>query len=316
MKRLAIALAALASALPALALAQDGETTKPPSAKEVLDAAPRSAWQEVRPEDLLIFELNPAPDGSERRIVLQLMREPWSQKWVRNIRKLAKARWWDTHSSVYRIAPGFVAQWGDPDEDRAPLQGLEPVGKDDFTHRLPAVAQLADPCADRKLDNSFCDPYAPAVSFEDGWPIGTDGVRDWPLHCPGMVGVARDVDPATGLGDTLYTIIGHAPRRLDRNLAVVGRVVEGLDLLRTQPPGTGEMGFYAAGQDPLEIQWARLASDLAPEARPRFKYLETESGTFAQWLAATGRPNEFYTTVPTDYDICALTYPVREIEGE
>lgn len=315
MNRLIPALAALALALPGSTQAREEEGAKPPTAKEVLDAAPGSAWQEVRPEDLLVFALNPAPDGAERRIVVQLMSEPWSQKWVRNIRKLAKGRWWDTHSSVYRIAPGFVAQWGDPDEERTPLKGLEPVGKSDFTHQLPAVTQLVDPCRSRQLDNSFCDSYAPVAAFEGGWPTATDGTQDWPLHCPGMVGVARDVDPSTGLGDTLYTVIGQAPRRLDRNLAVVGRVVEGLDLLRTQPPGTGEMGFYAEGQDPLEIEWARLASDLAPAARPHYEYLKTDSATFAEWLAATGRPNEFYTTVPDDYDICALAYPVREMEN-
>ncbi len=315
MNRLIPALAALALALPGSTLAQEGEAAKPPSAKEVLDAAPAAAWQEVRPEDLLVFELNPAPDGTERRIVMQLMGEPWSQKWVRNIRKLAQARWWDTHSSVYRIAPGFVAQWGDPDEERAPLEGLERVGRADFTHPLPRQAPLADPCGDRVLDNDFCDSYAPSAAFKGGWPTATDGAQDWPLHCPGMVGVARDVDPSTGLGDTFYTVIGHAPRRLDRNLAVVGRVVEGLDLLRTQPPGTGEMGFYADGQDPLQIRWARLASELPAKDRPRYKYLKSDGATFAGWLAATGRPSEFYATVPSDYDICSLTYPVRKIEG-
>ena len=298
------------------AFAQEAETPAPPSPKEVLEAAPADAWQEIAPVDLLVFQLAPAPDGSERRIVVQLIDAPWSQKWVRNMRKLAAGGWWDTNSWVYRIAPGFVAQWGDPNEDRAPMEGLEEVGRADFIHPLSEPVSLPNPCEDRVFDNAFCDAYAPVAMFKGGWPVATDGTADWPLHCPGMVGVARDVDPATGRGDTLYTIIGHAPRRLDRNLAVVGRVVEGLDLLRTQPPGAGEMGFYAEGQDPLKIEWARVASDLKPDARPHYKYLKTDSDTFVEWEAALVQPNPFYSDPPSDYDICALTYPVRAAESE
>ncbi|GAA3255116.1 hypothetical protein GCM10020258_13330 [Sphingomonas yabuuchiae] len=42
-----------------------------------------------------------------------------------------------------------------------------------------------------------------------------------------------------GVGAELYTIIGHSPRGLDRNIAVVGRVVDGMDALSTLPRGTG-----------------------------------------------------------------------------
>ena len=76
------------------------------------------------------------------------------------------------------------------------------------------------------------------------------------------------------------------------------------------------MGFYAEGQDPLTIAWARVASDLAPDARPQYKYLKTESDTFAQWQTALIQPNPFYSEPPSDYDICALTYPVRQVKGE
>src|SRR3546814_4006058 len=50
--------------------------------------------------------------------------------------------------------------------------------------------------------------------------------QEWLTHCYGAVGVARDVDPQTGSGSSLYAVIGQAPRRLDRNLAIAGRVLE------------------------------------------------------------------------------------------
>ena len=108
MKNAITLLAALA--LGTSAFAQEAETPAPPSPKEVLDAAPADAWQEIAHDNLLVFQLAPMPDGSERRIVVQLIDAPWSQKWVRNMRKLAAGGWWDTNSWVYRIAPGFVAQ--------------------------------------------------------------------------------------------------------------------------------------------------------------------------------------------------------------
>mgnify|MGYP001984542394 CR=1 FL=1 len=153
MKRAITLIAALA--LGTAAFAQEAESPPPPSPKEVLEAAPADAWQEIAPVDLLVFQLAPAPDGSERRIVIQLMDAPWSQKWVRNMRQLAQGGWWDTNSSVYRIAPGFVAQWGDPNEDRAPMEGLEEVGRADFIHPLSEPVSLPNPCEDRVFDNAF-----------------------------------------------------------------------------------------------------------------------------------------------------------------
>lgn len=35
-----------------------------------------------------------------------------------------------------------------------------------------------------------------------------------------------------------------SPRRLDRNIALVGRVLQGMELLSALPRGTGRLGFY------------------------------------------------------------------------
>src|SRR3546814_13263679 len=53
-----------------------------------------------------------------------------------------------------------------------------------------------------------------------------------------------------------------APRQLDRNIALVGRVIEGIGLLASLPRGSGDLGFYAAGERRLPILSVRLASDL------------------------------------------------------
>ena len=49
-------------------------------------------------------------------------------------------------------------------------------------------------------------------------------------------------EPDTGTGGELYAIIGHAPRQLDRNIALVGRVVQGIEQMSSLPRGTEALG--------------------------------------------------------------------------
>ena len=59
-----------------------------------------------------------------------------------------------------------------------------------------------------------------------------------------MVGVGRDNDENSGGGTELYVIIGHSPRNLDRQLTMLGRVVQGMEIMSSFPRGTGDIGFY------------------------------------------------------------------------
>ena len=130
------------------------------------------------------------------------------------------------------------------------------------------------------------DPYASAATFEQGWPIGLARDSLWPVHCYGMVGVGRNYSPDTGSGAELYTVIGHAPRHLDRNIAVVGRVVEGIEHLSRLPRGTGELGFYETPAERTVIRSARLASELPEAERPQLEYLDSDSESFTRYAAA------------------------------
>src|SRR6202000_1894163 len=88
------------------------------------------------------------------------------------------------------------------------------------------------------------DGYAPKAGFDAGFAVASDGEREWMVHCYGAVGVGRDLKPDTGDGSELYAVIGQAPRHLDRNITVVGRVVQGMELLSALPRGGETMGFY------------------------------------------------------------------------
>ncbi|WP_420606541.1 peptidylprolyl isomerase [Novosphingopyxis sp.] len=173
------------------------------------------------------------------------------------------------------------------------------------------------------------DSYASWVEFWNGWPLANsdaDGSKFWPVHCYGMVGVGRDLSPDTGTGAELYTVIGQAPRHLDRNIALVGRVIEGMEHLSSLPRGTGDLGFYEDPAQRVPIVSVRLASEM-PEAapasssealgqlkRPRLEYLSTEGPTFAAYAdARANRRDPFFNVPAGGADICNIPVPVRRV---
>jgi len=127
-----------------------------------------------------------------------------------------------------------------------------------------------------------------------------------------MVGVGRDLAPSVGSSAELYAVIGHAPRALDRNIALVGRVIEGIDALSSLERGTGKLGFYGDGQKPTPIVSARLASAMPAGERPQFEYLSPASPDFARYLhARENREPPFFTVPAGGADLCNVPVPIR-----
>gem|GEM_PF-240550 len=169
--------------------------------------------------------------------------------------------------------------------------------------------------------NKQGDTYAPLSSVAMGWPIAADLTANgqgsgkfWPVHCYGMVGVGRDYAPDTGSGAELYTVIGHAPRHLDRNIALVGRVIEGIEHLSSLPRGSGALGFYTEDEADKRtpILSIRVVSDLPEAERPAYEFLNTESQTFARYAnARANRRDPWFIRPAGGADICNIPVPVR-----
>lgn len=331
-----------ATAAAALLLPVHAEEAAPaPSPGEIVEAAAAGEWVRIAPSDLLVMDLAPDAAGKPRSVVIQLMPPPFSQGWIGNIRKLAAAHWWDG-TAVTRVQDNYVAQWGDPDgEDPAkakPLpEGLATVPESEYVAgvRMEAITGPKGvghryaplPAGDLK------DVYATFAGFFHGWPVAGNHESDnpatvrgmlpllkdmptvvWPVHCYGMVGVGRNLSPDTGSGAELYAVIGHAPRHLDRNIALVGRVVSGIEHLSSLPRGTGPLGFYADPAQRVPIASVRLASDLPESARPAFEYLSTESDSFARYAdARANRRDPFFIRPAGGADICNIPVPVRAV---
>ncbi|PKP88146.1 MAG: peptidylprolyl isomerase [Alphaproteobacteria bacterium HGW-Alphaproteobacteria-17] len=328
MKHLLPAAAAASLALPVTAQ----EPAPIPSPGEIAAAAPASDWIAIAPSDLLVMDLSPDAKGKPRRVVIQLMPAPFSQGWIGNIRKLAAAHWWDG-TSVNRVQDNYVVQWGDATEKKALPEGLVTVAESDYqvsepAQLMPIIQKLyenkeqlkalvkqqrsAKPLVVYVPDmRTKVDPYAGFQGFANGWPLaGSNGV--WPVHCYGMVGVGRNLSPDTGTGAELYTVIGHAPRHLDQNIALVGRVISGIEHLSSLPRGTGALGFYETEAERVPILSVRIATELVAAEQPRFEYLSTESDSFARYAdARANRRDPFFIKPAGGADICNIPVPVR-----
>ncbi len=294
--------------------AQNMDAAKPaPSPGEIVAAAPASDWEAIAPSDLLVMDLAADTKGKARRVVIQLVpRALFASYHVENIRVLAAARWWDG-TSINRVQDNYVVQWGDATEKKPLPEGMSKVdesvyltnesGTRDGRKKMEKYRPLA-----RLLRR---DAYAPYTDFEDGWPWASDlDGNMWPVHCYGMVGVGRNLSPDTGTGAELYTVIGHAPRHLDRNIALVGRVIEGIEHLSSLPRGTEALGFYKTAEERVPILSVRMGPEI--KALPTFQYLSTQSVTFARYAdARANRRDPFFIKPAGGADVCNIPVPVR-----
>ena len=268
---------------------------KPLTPPDVIAAAPASAWRAIPADDLLVLDLK-----SGTRIVIQLA-PAFAPVHVANIRQLARSHWWDG-AAIYRVQDNYVAQWGHNDERKMP-SGV--VAKPPAEYDRPAKGLTVTPFLYR-------DAYAPATGFAGGWPVAVRGDRANLTHCYSTVGVGRDLAPDTGTGGELYAIISGAPRALDRNIAIVGRVISGIEAMSSLPRGPAPMGFYKDRSSDTPIATTRLASDIAAAERPSFDVMDTTSPTFARLVGLrANRHDAFYERPAGGVDLCASPVPVR-----
>lgn len=303
--------AAICAALPVSA--QEAKTYPAPS--EIVAAAKAEEWVAIAPSDLLVMELATDSKGKPRRVVIQLIPTPFSQGWVSNIRKLAAAKWWDG-TSINRVQDNYVVQWGDATEKKALPEGLAVVPESEYVAKSTDVmivdGEASGFMRSPSVGNLKHDAYAAETGFASSFPVGRhwQSREIWPTHCYGMVGVGRNLSPDTGTGAELYTVIGHAPRHLDRNIALVGRVIEGIEHMSSLPRGTGALGFYEKEEERVPILSVRLGNEAKDV--PAFEYLSTDSASFTAYAdARANRRDPFFNVPAGGADICNIPVPIR-----
>lgn len=295
---LGLALLATAS-LHAASVPTPKELPPRPSVADVVKASKSAEWRPLDPENTMYMEL---PAG---RVIIELA-PAFAPNTIANIRALVRERYFDG-LFVIRAQDGFVVQWGDPDEENPrPFKAAKTV-KAEFTVPIKRAGTFT------RLKER--DVYAPEVGHANGFPVARDPAKGeaWLPHCYGMVGVARDNGADTGNGSQLYTVIGHAPRHLDRNITVVGRIVSGMPLLSVMPRGTAAAGFYEKAEQRTPIASVRMAADVPEAERSRFEVMRTDSASFQAVVEAQRNRGGPWTKVAAGHiDLCNAPIPVRE----
>lgn len=283
----------------ALTNAQAAELPARPTVADVVKQTTPADWRALDPANTLYMEL---PGG---RVVIELAPR-FAPLYAANIRLLAREHYFDG-LAVIRAQENYVVQWGDADEQHPrPFNSAKATLPAEFT--IPASSE---PAFVRLPDG---DVYAPEVGHANGFPVARDPAtkQAWLTHCYGMVGVGRDTAADSGNGSSLYVVIGQAPRHLDRNITMVGRVVAGMSLLTTLPRGTGPLGFYAQPSQYVPISTLRLAADVPQAQRSHLEVMRTDSTAFQSVLdAQRNRGGPWTKFAAGKVDLCNAQIPVR-----
>jgi len=283
------------------AYAADDAKTKTLTMAEVLAASKPSDWRQISPENTLYLEL------TNGRVIIELA-PAFAPLHVANVMALAREHYFDG-LTILRCQDNYVTQWGDPEADK-------PERKRKIQHAKATLPPEFDRALDPKLPFTLLpdgDVYASEVGFSDGFPVARDPKtgKMWLIHCYGMVGAGRDAAADSGGGTELYVVIGHAPRHLDRNVTLLGRVVQGMEMLSAVPRGKPPMGFYEPSQH-IPIKTIRVAADVPPAERTNLEVIRTDTPTFQQLIESRrNRREDWFHFQAGKIEVCNVPIPVR-----
>ncbi len=254
-------------------------------------------WRQLDPENIAVMTLH------EGRVVIEL-HPGFAPETVAQFKQLVQSRFYDG-LSFYRVIDNFVAQGGDG-SDMGELSDSPLINAEfeiDWSDKMPfMLAQEKDPFADQ-------------TGFIDGFAVGRDLKTKsvWLTHCPGVVAMARNDDPDSSRTD-FYIVIGQAPRYLDRNLNVFGRVVEGMSIVQRIVRGPeSNAGVFLDDTSATRIRSLKLMSELPENERETTYVMDTSSAVFKDLLdGRRKREQKFFKHKPPPVlDVCQVPISAR-----
>lgn len=260
-------------------------------------AQEETLWREVDTENLVYMEL---PSGT----VLIELNPVFAPRTVEQFRDLVRNRFYDG-LGFYRVIDGFVAQGGDG-SDLGELSD-KPTIEAEF---------------ERKWDEEMLWQYAqepglfaPQTGFVDGFAAGRDPEEKkiWLTHCPGVVAMARNNDKDSSRSD-FYFVIGQAPRYLDRNMNIFGRVIDGMEFVQQIARGPKDNnGIFRDETKITRMRSMRLAADISEDERMTAYVVDTNSVGFLDSLEARRERKQafFHHKPPEVLDVCQVPLGVR-----
>ncbi|MEM8937351.1 MAG: peptidylprolyl isomerase, partial [Pseudomonadota bacterium] len=254
----ALGAAAIVALSGALAQSNDASQRTP---QQIIEEAPADAWRAVDLENALLMDV---PAG---KIVIEL-RPDFAPLHVAQIKTLAREKFYDG-LTFHRVLEGFVAQGGDPNGDGtggSALPNIEP----EFARDTNAVQNFTEIGRDR---------ISPRVGYVDGMPVAAQpealrafkvdrSVDLWPLHCPGVMSMARATLPNSA-NSQFFLMLGDSRLNLDRRYSGWGWIIDGFEATRRinrgEPPDR-----------PTPIMRVRVAADAPAQDQPEIQVLRTD----------------------------------------
>lgn len=251
-----------------------------------------SAWRTVAPENLLVI------DTSKGRILVELAPE-LAPGHVERIRLLAGRGFYDGQV-WHRVIDQFMAQTGDPlgtGEGQSPYPDL----KAEFTFRRDSQTPFTAVAAPAGAVLGFLHSL-PVQTQPDAYMATTADkkVHAWGLYCPGVAGMARDEAPDSA--NSQFFLMRQPYPSLDKRYTIWGRVVSGLDVVRSLKASPNPDGIVTG---PDQMTRVRVASDLPQAERPSVQVLDTASAQF-RTLAEAARQAK-----GADFSVCDIDLPVQ-----
>ena len=233
-----------------------------------LVAAAPSDVRQLDPENTLVI------DTTKGRIVVEL-RPEFAPQAVARIKLLAREKVYDG-LQFHRVIDGFVAQTGNPD-NRDGGTSRHPDLPPEFSFRIPTeTATVVVDRSDGREGFVGSTPFA-AVSAAEQMLSPDKRLRAWGAYCPGVMGMGRQADPGTANSEIFF--MRAASRRLDHDYTVVGRAVEGLDVVRSvsvgEPPAVPDLMLRV-----------RVAADIPVDERPDLRAQDPRGPAFQARIAA------------------------------
>ena len=291
-------------ALAGFSMAHAAQPVRTSQADIIKNSAP-SDWRRLDPENTVVMEI------SGQSVIMELAPR-FAPKHAANIRTLTREGYY-TGSAVVRVQDNYVTQWADPADEEKEKDKLKPLG----TALAELPAEFSIPFKGLPI-TKFTDPdgWAPVSGFVDGMPVAADPAKNkaWLAHCYGMVGAARSTKPDSSNGTSLYAINGQAPRALDLNITVVGRIVKGMEVLSSMPRGPGPMGFYDKPEAYIPLTRARLLSDIPAAEQPAIEIMRTDTATWRNLVEASRHAiGGWAVRSALHSNICNRSVPTRPI---
>lgn len=259
-------------------------------------------------------------DTSEGGIVIELAPR-FAPQTVSQFVRLVREGFYDGQS-FYRVIDGFVAQGGDGSDISGELKQPTLPAEFEWSVDPAGNADSGEKTSDRPpfVLAQEGDMFAAATGFVDGFPAAhdADSSHYWYVHCPAAVAMARDNAPNSGSTD-FYIVIGQAPRYLDRNLSIFGRVIYGMDVVQKIQRGPSDRdGIIRDVPLRTRILKASIAADLPAEERLQLHITDTESTEFAQTMdSRRNRTHEFFHhKPPAVLDVCQIPLQSQLLSSE